>query len=820
MPLSMRYDVNQSTLSPSDDLNCIRLGESPGGNRPPLSNMSRSWRSGLRNRLDSQSSDQSLRTMSLTCMSGRYSSIPLRAPCLPPAPKKPLFYDYSEDFEDVVESPQICPVAPIPRRISNVFSSLISENDLRHVSDVEADDGDDADVLSYSEHAIGNENIGNRDGDGHGQSRPVSHMSQRINSTRFMPCETDEVALARIPMPGEDDDAVDSFEIAALGQTEQEDATRTIIPNIAVVVTEAPLDTTPFSGPADDYNVQSGNFGLEFESTRQEPSGLSDNCQARRDKSSNDDIIETVGSSSVAVVEKIDCENGVSHANFECGSSVGASSNRYSDYRDSRFFSVSSGLSDLASFVNYIDRHIQSPGRGDNNRDNASPVQSSRTTPGPDFGRIQDQHGKLMPLPPRKSSLRPQGMYNTQSNTSPGLLVEDEIDQFQVVSTRSGPTLTPQPISPAKLLRVKNSIPQLMKALPPLPGYSPAPESPFGPAVVPIDFEPFEISRLTDARSTLTEAILPGRRGNSEDHPKGHDPFVFDRRAHKPRLKLKHAASCAPGHSRDLRRGYLEQSDKADTGLLEQRPSTAGQSSSAPVKRRLPIKISRTAPNSSESEESGTMKRRPDLKESSAVSVLTSRQSIDLFSNPVTTKGAEVSISQPTPAKPQDFTLTAALQQNCVAKAAKAQRKIHQGNIPLARTETSLSSLDHPEVETEGHGDVGIQGFFSDNDMSTPRRGLKRRISNLRTKLTEPWSPQNPRLPLDSCRERDNNQPNLPKSDVPLTSTFKDLLSGRSRSRNHQKNPTNPKIRSRLGRFMQGAKDKLRAWGQHRRGLD
>lgn len=811
LPLSMRYDINQSTVAPSDDIDSNRPCEFSSGNRPSLSSNPHLWRPGPRDRFESASSDQSPRTMSLVSMNGRYSPAPVRASHLPFTPKKPLFYDYSEDFEDAAEPPRACPIAPIPRRVSNTVSSLIAENDRGAISDAEVDGGDGEDILTCLRRATSTVNVDNENGPEREQNRPVSQLGQWSDSFELTPRITDRVSSVTILVSRQDDEVLGNHGTLPAAPMEQERDMKNCAPKTAVVTTELPRSTVSVSHSTNECVHNSMTSVVDFQSIRSEPPGLRVGHCAPANHEIDEKEHELNCSNHTVVLKG---NEDVSPNTVESSPVAGVSSNRFSDYRkDSRLFSLGSGLSDLASFVKYIDQHIESSDTEDDDPDNAAAIQSSRTAAGPDFGNILNESGKTLPPPPRKSSLRPCGAYNTELKTTPGPWPDDGIDQFQVVSTRSGPTLVPQPISPAKMLRVKNSIPQLMKALPPLPGYSPAPESPFGPAVVPIDFEPFELSRLTDARSTLTEAILQGRRGHSEDGPKGHDPFVFDRRAHKPKLKLKHAASCASGHSRDLRRGYFEQSGVG----FEPRPSTAEQPANAPVKRRLPIKISRTVLTSSQSEETGTVRRRPDLKKANTVSELTSKQSIDLFGDLVTPKATGASIPQQAPAIPQGLMSGIALQR---APVADIRRLFHEGDALSPFSEIRLSSLDDIHAESARHGDGGMQSFFSDNNINTPRRGLRTKISDLRIKLAEPKTQQQSRLRYGTREDRIDEPDQMPTPEVPATNTFKELLSGMTQSNIRRKNSTNYKIRSKLGRFMQGAKHKLRSWGQHRRRID
>lgn len=809
----MRYDINQSTLSPSDELDSSRPCDSSHGNRPSLSNNPHLWRPQTRDRVENAPPNQSLRTMSLTSMSGRYSS-PLRAPYVPLAPKKPLFYDYSEDFEDTVEPPEVSPIAPIPRRVSKKFSPLIAEDDPDGIFNAESDERDE-DILTCLRHSTNIRDANDDDSLEPEQFRPVSQLGQRTSLVQPTSRLASTTASVTTDISRHENEVIEDNEMSHMAPMEQEQAIEPSAAKVAVVITEASHSTISVNRSTDDCFDRPATSGVDVNINRSEPRNSRVGQPLCADQRNDGNRFQSESSASVVTVKGNSCGGEASPKAITTNPPVGVSPSRCNDYRkDSRPFSLSSGLSDLASFVKYIDQHIESSESEDDSGDETSAIQSSKTLPGLNSGSVQDENAKLLALPPRKSSLRPCGVHNTGLNTNHGPILRDEIDQFQIISTRSGPTLVPQPISPAKMLRVKNSIPQLMKALPPLPGYSPAPESPFGPAVVPIDFEPFEISRLTDARSTLTEDILQGRRGHSEDGPKGHDPFVFDRRAQKPRLKLKHAVSCATGHSKDLRRGYFEQSDLDS----ESGPSTTGQSSHAPVKRRLPIKISRNALTSSGSEETGTMRRRPDLKKSGMVSELTSIQPIDLFGDPMAPIATGVSIPQTESAKSKDASLEVAPQRT----PGDAVRRLPRTDDALSPfSEIRLSSLDVLHAESESHDEVGMQSFFSDNNINMPRRGLRTKISNLRAKLSEPKNQQQPHLQNDMYGDRlyDPNQMTNPEVSS-TTNTFKELLSGMSQSKNHQKNSANQRARGRLGRFMQGAKHKLRIWGHHRRRID
>ncbi|PSR92245.1 hypothetical protein BD289DRAFT_429049 [Coniella lustricola] len=279
-------------------------------------------------------------------------------------------------------------------------------------------------------------------------------------------------------------------------------------------------------------------------------------------------------------------------------------------------------MTDLASFVKFVDKHI------DSSRIDTDDEIETVPSPSPSVALAIPDPDYLEPHftpPPRQASLRIPMMTECKVNTQVPSPVY-ELEQCHAVSTRSGPTLVPQPISPAKMLRLKNSIPRLMKALPPLPECDANPDYPaLRRAAVPMGTEPIEISQLTDARSTLGNTIEG--KDQDDEAPMAFDPFVFDRRVRKPKLKLKHAASFSQ-----------KTQDRTDTSSSEHPgcdSPTLLAHSTAPIKRRLPLRISRSAMLSPSQEDNDTVKRRLGVPKSSTVSELTAFYPLDLFNSPM-----------------------------------------------------------------------------------------------------------------------------------------------------------------------------------------
>lgn len=766
--------------------------------------------------------------MSLTSLSGGYGYgyAPSRTPRLPPTPKKPIFYDYSEVFEDVTEPPPVCPIAPIPKRVSNPYRPVNSHSDF----DTRPEGMDEAqhEFVAYLQEATLSELHGGSGDHGEEDEEPPSHFCQKNeivqDAARLSAVEHDinsnptsrgavHVVDFGAATPSTDSreqeaDAENCFE--ALGLT-REVTTIEMASDSSSPDDPPEPDTPAFTTAVPPRDLVRCGEDLHFDFN-----GQGDHVSVHIVDSSEGRTKEQLCSSTTAKSDQFKSRqaDGTATLPFVAGNRC----------RDSRLYSLGSGLSDLASFVNQVDRHFQTPVL--NNTDGPSaecPHDAAQcearcmSTIGPlDIGEGQRktyEHHLLQGAeetshPPRTSSLR--HFRIQQAELEPNKR-SDEALQYQVVATRSGPTMVPQPISPAKLLRVKNSIPQLMKALPPLP--APAPESPFGPAVVPMEFEPFELSRLTDARSTLSDEVV--HKSKDEEASQGYDPYVFDRRACKPKLKLRHAASFAHERSRDLQRGYITHGHENS----DNRPATATEYSTAPVKRRLPIKVSRPSLRPLPSEDTGTVKRRPCFQKSSTFSEFASSQPVDLFSSSAET--AEITEAPPTRQINPEIKGTVGVSTLQSTRVSRIQRQsVDYSGARASSLDAHMNSLRVPIANNEAVAEGEMQSFFSDNSLVKPHRGLKKRISDLKLRLAE--SRHHPRSPLKDVLQDDTNDGSGTHSAVEAQSTnnFKILLSTVSQTRAHPRAGRNRTVRKRLERFMKGAKHRLRSWGKTKRRID
>lgn len=813
-PLSMRYGVNQSTRSLSDDRDPAHPFPRPMPRRPPLPTHLHPWGLRPRDRLGSGSSEQSLRTVSLSSTSGGYARAPEQIPNVQVSQKRPpIFYDYSEDFEDAVDPPPDFPIAnPTPTRISKSFRPGFPDDGcdtrsesadegvenvvdyLRRVTMIESSEHDDRTDRCYElEHY-----------------RPVSQLHHRKSPAPTSSYESIDQPLTSSPVLPHFMHTVGSSEVSA-ATTNNHQSTQDFQTNDTYHTTESLQNGLMSEVSRTESPLDTETPRLDVKIPVAEPACYDDKSPTSTEKREQNEGAEN----HEAPLEVLGTRMRLTKPAIASSASATLPYRYSCGHKDSRFFSLSSGLSDLASFVKYVDKHMQALDADDAEQHDTL-VSGSRSEPrSPDYERQCDQTVPKRCAPPRTSSLAYQKRDNLGRMLNPPALV-DEIERYQVISTRSGPTLVPQPISPVKMLRVKNSIPQLMKALPPLPGYSPASESPFNPTIVPIEFEPFEFSRLTDARSTLIEPF--GSESHGEQTNQGYDPFVFDRAVRKPRLKLKNATSFTSGNLYRPRPGYLVQADATRSETSERTPSTTGayDSSTAPMKRRLPIKISRHALDSVASEDSGTVKRRPRFDKSSTVSELASSPPVDLFSTS-TNLGKLVQNTGCHPSK-QSSSSDKGHETILVVNSPLVARNQQVTVIDDGRgvsLDTHLDALHSPKAKTEAAAEDEIQSFFSDS-LVRPRLGLRKKLSNLRSRLTESRHHQ-----YSSTLNVVAQEPRVEKGRQSDTedyapSGFKDIHTETSSTKDHHTVTPTRTVRSKWGKLVQGAKQRLRTWGKNR----
>ncbi|KAJ4141223.1 hypothetical protein NW768_000431 [Fusarium equiseti] len=155
---------------------------------------------------------------------------------------------------------------------------------------------------------------------------------------------------------------------------------------------------------------------------------------------------------------------------------------------------------------------------------------------------------------------------------------QSEAEQNRQAATASAKILAPNPISPTHQLRVTNSIPQLMKALPPLPF-----ETQYDA------FKPCEVPSMDTKALTNSSMTLQPTSGTSERFA---EPVLFGSNSRHSSLQQIQTQTPA-NHSRFKVRVKSSQSSGLHNRWVSESPSNPGRSSSSPVRPKLKLKVSR-----------------------------------------------------------------------------------------------------------------------------------------------------------------------------------------------------------------------------------
>lgn len=820
-PYFMRHGMNQSTHSLSDGYGPIRPFPPPMSRRPPLPNHQHPWGLRPREKLGSGSSDHSLRTLSLSSTSGSYHCAHPHTSRLQPVERKPpIFYDYSEEFEDAVNPPPDFEIAnPTPTRISKVFCPGMPDDDCDIRS--ESTDEEAERVVDYLRQVTMIEHAKEQDGlekdCGLESNRSVSGSSEDKSTAQVFSHQLLGDILNLSLVSPQCSHMVASSNVSVLTLEDHQEALeegsrhrlhQVTEPNNNGLESEASTVESPLDPETPILSLDTPLAETVSYQDEKHPSPYDHDCH------NNNQGLGTLVGIPEPQTELTEPESPAVRQPDLTSSASASLPARYSCGRkDSRFFSLSSGLSDLASFVKCVDKHMQAL-EPENFEQYETPLGDSKPESSPNHERHGNQTVQETSAPPRTSSLAHYRVAHVGRKVNTPAPIE-ELERYQVISTRSGPTLVPQPISPAKMLRVKNSIPRLMKALPPLPGYSPASESPFNPTIVPVEFEPFEFSRLTDARSTLIEPF--GSENHSKQTAEGCDPFPFNRGVCKPKLKLKNTASLASADHRRMRPIDFAQTDIFKPKTSEDKLSTSkGDYSTAPVKRRLPIRISRPALGSVASEDNGTVKRRPKTDKYSTVSELALSSPVDLFT---ASRGLEVAdlnaglySSEVSCLSDKEHTTLSMIN---TSPAVRNQQIASIEEDRGASLDTHMNVLHSSNAKAGATAEDEMQSFFSDSFIR-PHRGLRKKLSNLKSRIIEP---RHHRLSFSvNAVVPENSTYKAAKlgTEACPPNVFEDPLTEISRTKDHHNMTPTRTVRSKLGKLVKGMRYRLRTWGKHK----
>lgn len=421
-PLSLRAEANRSTTSlPSRPLHSPHF-YAPGSYhaRPP--NPAMAWMPRQPNRNQPYSTDQSTRSASLTSIVEMYDKpITSNPNCAPLRSTGTIYYDYSEQFEDRPpwDIDVDVPLHPIPQRAENIRQSLLLMDDIQGRFDIGEDDSDSS-----------NSNIQEAEKD----LMEPSHLS----NARERHCEgTEAKQLTLQDEHGATDiecsDLLNSIEVALNSISDKEQSQPPAVSNEASPNTEA--------GTADMGSM------------------MSDPASTRS--------ISPLQNSSKIFKASFDMEEDLrSRPSSQNG---GISKLRYSlDPALSDFASVLSSFDRIGRVSISKDNEVQSGDMGNNE----SSVYRQDEAEAAALKRLSE---RSRPPSSNKAGTEERAYQKCHRRHIATMMISTTgvvSDNFSKNSPRREdefPILSPEPISPVRELRVKESIPQLMKSLPPLP---------------------------------------------------------------------------------------------------------------------------------------------------------------------------------------------------------------------------------------------------------------------------------------------------------------------------------------------------------------
>ncbi|RFU76101.1 hypothetical protein TARUN_6130 [Trichoderma arundinaceum] len=418
-PLSLRPDVNRSTSSlPSRALRSP-YSYAPGPYQIRAPNSSMTWAPRQSSQHQRGSIDQSTRSASLTSIVEMYDRpVTSNANCAPIQSPGSFYYDYSEQFED--QPPWALdldvPLHPIPKRAENIRRSLLLMDDIQGSFDIsDNDSGSVKSNVQDAEKDLIEPSDLSGDGDGNSEGPEANQSSCRDKDSAMDPSSS-KSNPNKVPL----------ISISDEDQNRPLNLSNGVLPNKDV-------DTI------DMLSMMSDSDSKESASLETPSKILEDNFDVAGDIRSHQ--------SSQAAVSKL----------------------RYS---------LDPALSDFASILSSFDRlgrvltpkHSEVQSTSGGSHDNSSYQQDevglatlkrlSRRSPlslpdkvGAEEGTYQKCHRRNI------AAMR-------ISTTG---VISDDIVRNSPGRQDDLPILSPEPISPVRELRVKESIPQLMKALPPLP---------------------------------------------------------------------------------------------------------------------------------------------------------------------------------------------------------------------------------------------------------------------------------------------------------------------------------------------------------------
>lgn len=451
---------------------------------------SAAWSPGLRRQLEMESSDYNMRTPSLTSIVDMYRSSSGIAPDLEYGshrlPNRTFYYDYSEDFDTFPDGNPAWtgPLAPVPTQVPDMYRArILNDGNAGPFLNMNRYPSRD-DVCEGSQYYSGATNTMKT------HESNIAHDS--IDEEGSFDYPDDEPP--RGSMVGRKDvngaTNVSSLQAATMPSTKKRKSCHHS--DASILEKSDDLAVATAENPDEQSNSDAMRITVHDESDGPE-------------EGNDDNSTSSFGNNAIHVPQLEDplsARTSLYRSNSEplnkrqsfrlnAGERVPSTFSGY--LRRSKFFSIDLGLSDLASLVDYLDVAANSASE-DNHLpksnvtmdllkssieagDRISAIQLT-----PDSTENQDGQDQAPGFEGCLRTKNPKPFEHKRTAALPRIRTSDfsttSSTDTTCATSRSEPViLQPVPVSPAKRLRLQNSVPKLMKALPDLPS-SPARSEP------------------------------------------------------------------------------------------------------------------------------------------------------------------------------------------------------------------------------------------------------------------------------------------------------------------------------------------------------
>ena len=441
-----------------------------------------------------ESSDQSTRTPSLTSIVDMYRSHSGTSSDLKYASHGPrngtFYYDYSEDFDTFPDpnSAWAGPLAPIPTRAPNMHRArILSDGSVGPFLEMSRYPLPDDAYESHQYRSAGTKTIKTHESNSTPDS--IEENEAEEGSFGFPDAEPPSDSMEEMKHVPEAIN-VSSPQAATMSSTGKRESRHDSGAGISEKADDVAVETAKSPDNQSDSDVRSATVhdGSDEQEDGEDHNPRSGFGNAAIKVPPTEDPLSTRTSLYRSNSEPLDKRQS---CRLNAGERVPSTFSGF--LRRSKFFSIEPGLSDLASLVDYLDGAAKSASENDyppkptmstdfpmpsvESWDRVSTVQAV-----PDAQNIQDEqmHAPRVEECLRTKSPKPFGHQKKLAlpRIRTGEFSMPYTPDTACTTSRSEPViLQPLPVSPAKRLRLQNSVPKLMKALPDLPS-SPARSEP------------------------------------------------------------------------------------------------------------------------------------------------------------------------------------------------------------------------------------------------------------------------------------------------------------------------------------------------------